>query len=417
MLIKTLLNKRYPLKRHVYEHVELLDVQGEQRLMVTIVPRKNGVKECSNCGRQSCPGYDSQPVRQVEFIPLLGVKTYFCFIPRRVNCPDCGVTVEALPWVKGKSTISIPLMLMLSCWAQMISYTSVARVFGASYRQVFEAVEYVVNWGLEHRDLSDIVAIGVDEIQVKVGHVYMTLVYQIDGHCRRLLWMGAGRTEAILGQFFDELQDKLTAVKYVCSDMWRPYLNVIKARLPQAQNILDRFHIVQNLNKAMEKVRREETVELSKKGYVPHLTGTRWCFLKRLSNLTDRQRIRLTDVLQVNLKSCRAYLLKQDFERLWDYSSTWAAGNFIDCWTRTVMYSKIEPLKKFARSMRRHKPLILNYFSAKKQLSSGAVEGLNSIAKLAIRKSFGFRTEKALKISLFHQIGKLPTPILTHRLW
>jgi transposase len=329
----------------------------------------------------------------------------------------CGPTVEALPWVNGKSTISVPLMLMFAFWAKLISYSGVAKTFNATYKQVFEAVEYVVGFGLEHRNLSGITAIGIDEIQVKLGHVYMTLVYQIDVHCRRLLWMGEGRTEEVLDSFFDEFTSHLSTVKYVCSDMWRAYLNVIKLRLPSAINILDRFHIVQNLNKAMDKVRREETRTLRAKGFEPHLTGTRWCFLKRVENLTLKQADRLKETLKYNLQSTRAYLLKEDFQRLWTYNKPARAAAFLDGWCKAVMYSKITPLKKFARSMKRHKPLIINYFKAKKEFSSGAVEGMNSYAKLAMRKSFGFKTKKALQITLFHQLGNLPEPQLTHRLW
>jgi len=306
---------------------------------------------------------------------------------------------------------------MLSHWARLISYTAVARIFGATFKQVFEAVEFVVSYGLQHRNLAGITAIGVDEIQVKLGHVYMTLVYQIDVHCRRLLWMGEDRTEAVLDSFFDEFSSCLSGVQYVCSDMWRPYLNVIQSRLPNAVNILDRFHIVQNLNKAMDQVRREETRDLKVKGYEPHLTGTRWCFLKNPSNLTSKQTERLKETLKYNLKSTRAYLLKEDFQRLWSFNQPARAITFIDQWCTRVMYSKIEPLKKFARSMRRHKPLIINYFKARKQFSSGAVEGMNSFAKLAMRKSFGFKTKKALKITLFHQLGGLPEPQLAHKLW
>jgi transposase len=308
-------------------------------------------------------------------------------------------------------------MLMFSYWARLISYSGVGKAFGTTYKQVFEAVEYVVGWGLQNRDLSGITAIGIDEIQVKLGHVYMTLVYQIDVHCRRLLWMGEGRTEEVLDGFFDDFVGYISTIKYVCSDMWRAYLNVIRLRAPGAINILDRFHIVQNLNKAMDKVRREETQQLKAKGYEPYLTGTRWCFLKRLENLTSKQADRLKETLKYNLKSTRAYLLKRDFDRLWTFNQPARAGIFLDDWGKTVMYSKITPLKKFARSMRRHKPLILNYFKAKKQFSSGAVEGMNSYAKLAMRKSFGFKTEKALRITLFHQLGNLPEPKLTHRLW
>ena len=417
MLIKTLLNERYPLKSHIYDSVFKANYHGYDALIVKIRPRANGVKKCSNCNRSGCPGYDRLPERRYQFIPLLGKKTFLEYAPRRVDCRDCGVCVEALPWSDGKSPLSIPLMLMLSYWARILSYTGVAKHFDSSYSQVFAAVRYVVSWGLARRDLSNISAIGVDEIQVKVGHVYMTLVYQIDVHCRRLLWATSSRKEKAFRKFFEEFEDILPNIQYVCSDMWKPYLKAIRDKLPNAIHILDRFHIVQNLNKAMDKVRREEAARLKSSGYEPHLKGARWALLKRRENLTKKQKGTLRELLKYNLTSTRAYLLKEHFDQLWGYTYPACAGRFIDSWTTTVMRSKIEPLKKFAKSMRKHKPLILNYFICKKSLSSGTVEGLNSVAKLAMRKSFGFRTEKALKITLFHQLGKLPEPELTHKLW
>ncbi len=119
--------------------------------------------------------------------------------------------------------------------------------------------------------------------------------------------------------------------------------------------------------------------------------------------------------MKYNLKSIRCYFLKEDFRQLWTYVSPTWSGKFIDSWTRRVMLSKIEPMKREAKTIRRHKLLILNYFKAKKVFSSGIVEGLNNKVKLTMRKSYGFRTSKAIKIALYHNIGKLPEPPGTHR--
>jgi transposase len=137
--------------------------------------------------------------------------------------------------------------------------------------------------------------------------------------------------------------------------------------------------------------------------------------LKRKSNLTGAQRFRLNDLLKYNLKTVRAYLLKEDFQQLWDYNSpTWAA-KFLDDWCKQAMRSQIEPMKKVAKTLRGHRELILNYFRAKKRLSSGVVEGLNNKAKVTMRKSYGFRTFRITEIALYHTLGKLPEPETTHR--
>ncbi len=127
-------------------------------------------------------------------------------------------------------------------------------------------------------------------------------------------------------------------------------------------------------------------------GRTPVLKKSRWLLLKREENLKTEQRFRLRDLLRYNLKTVRAYLLKEAFQQLWDYNSATWAGKFLDEWCRQVMRSRIEPMKKIARSLREHRELILNYFRAQKLLSSGVVEGLNNKAKVTMRKSYGFRT-------------------------
>ncbi len=114
------------------------------------------------------------------------------------------------------------------------------------------------------------------------------------------------------------------------------------------------------MNLAIDEVRAGEARRMLQDGYEPVLKKSRWCLLKRPGNLTDKQRIKLRDVLRYNLKSVRAYLLKEEFQRLWDYDSPTWAGKFLDQWCIDVMRSRIEPMKKFARTARKHRELLLN---------------------------------------------------------
>ena len=203
-------------------------------------------------------------------------------------------------------------------------------------------------------------------------------------------------------------------IEFVCTDMWRPYLDLIDEHCPNALNILDRFHVVAKINKAIDGVRAEEARRIVKDGFEPVLKKSRWCLLKRPANLTDKQRVKLKDVLRYNLQSVRAYLLKEEFQQFWQYDSPAWAGRFLDAWCTKVMRSRIEPLKKFVKTVRSHRELSLNYFRAKKEFSSGVVEGLNNKAKVTMRKAYGFRSFKATELSLYHVLGKLPEPQLAH---
>jgi transposase len=190
---------------------------------------------------------------------------------RRVNCRRWGVVaVEEVPCGDGKRTLTKAYMLFLARWARRLSWKETAECFRTSWDKVFEAVEYIVNWGLEHRTLGQIDAIGVDEIQYAKGHKYLTLVYQIDIGVTRLLWVGKERTiESFQGFFTAMGQEVIFKICFVCSDMWEPYLKLIRERCSEALHILDRFHIVSNMNKAVHKVRAEETSRMRREGRDP----------------------------------------------------------------------------------------------------------------------------------------------------
>ena len=200
---------------------------------------------------------------------------------------------------------------------------------------------------------------------------FLTLVYQINEGMKRLLFVVEDRREASLCQFFAWFgKERSALITFVCSDMWKPYLNVIARHAPNALNILDRYHIAAKMNKAIDEVRAQETRALKRlaPGAQVILTHARWCLLKRPENLTGDQAIKLKDLLLYNLKSLRAYLLKEEFQPFWEYvsreyvSPAWAE-KFMDQWCWKVMRSRPEPMKKIARMIRVHKPLILNWFS------------------------------------------------------
>jgi transposase len=269
---------------------------------------------------------------------------------------------------------------------------------------------------LAHRTLGKVLAIGIDEIAVWAGHKYLTVVYQIDAGRRRLLWIGRDRTKATLEAFFTQFgAARCKALTFVCTDMWQNYLDVIKKHAGQALNILDRYHVVAKLNKAIDEVRAKEARELAGKGHKPILKYTRWCFLKRKENRTLTQRRKLREVLRYPLRTVRAFLLKEAFQCFWAYKSATWAGWFLDKWCTRAMRSRLEPMKRIAKMLRSHRALLLNWFKAKGEIALGVVEGLNGNAKLAIRKARGFRTYEALETALYHQLGDLPEPQCAHK--
>jgi transposase len=414
MQVKTILNRIQRHQSFVYGPTRL--VQGRRLVLeVDVRPRANARAKCSGCGN-TAPGYDTLAARRFEFVPLWGLAVFLVYAMRRVSCPSCGVKVEAVPWASGKHQVTDTYAWYLARWARRLSWKEVAEVFHTSWEKVFHSVQMAVEWGRAHQDLSGVSAIGIDEVAWQRGPRFLTLVYQIDESCRRLLWVGeARRVKTLLGFFHWFGTERSAELRFICSDMWRPYLMVIAKKAAGAIHVLDRFHIMAKMNKALDEVRAQESRALAAKGYEPVLKHTRWLLLKRPENLSEKQEPKLAELLRYNLRSVRAYLLKEDFQFFWDYVSPYWAEQFLHRWCIRTMRSKIEPMKKMARTLRAHRPLLLNWFRAKGAVSAGTVEGFNNKAKLTLRKSYGFRTYTAMEMALYHALGALPEPQVTHR--
>jgi len=391
--VKTILNRIQRFSGFIYRDVRLrCRTLWRLRIEVSIEPHRSVRAQCGQC-LQPAPTYDHLPERTWLFVPLWGIKTYFLYAPRRVQCPEHGVVVEHIPWSDGKRPVTLTMMCFLSRWARRLSWRETARAFQTSWECVYRSVEWFVDWGLAHRKLGGVRSIGVDEIhwgQGRRADSFLTVIYQIDRHCRRLLWVGRRRTQRTLRQGLAALGPEVVkALRFVCSDMWEPYLRVIAAQAGQALHVLDRFHIMANLNKAVDQVRRAESGRLRGRAAATRLKNMRWQLLRRASRVRGHARRKLDALLSSKLATARAWNLKESFQHIWHYKSFIWAGAFLDCWSSQVMRSRLEPIKRVARTLRAHEELLLNWFRAKGEISSGAVEGLNNKLKVLKRRCYG----------------------------
>jgi transposase len=227
--VKTILNRIQHFVGFVYQDVRLHGGRlGPPWLTLTLQAHQGIRGRCSEC-RRPAPGYDRLTQRHWRFVPLWGMPTWFLYAPRRVECPEHGVVVEHIPWSEGKRPLTTAMMGFLARWARRLSWRETAAVFDTSWEAVYASVEWFVQWGLAHRCLEGIRSIGIDEIhrgKGKRASNFLTVIYQIDSGCRRLLWVGRGRTQATLRQGLAALGPSVVAgVRFVCSDMWKPYLS------------------------------------------------------------------------------------------------------------------------------------------------------------------------------------------------
>ena len=161
-------------------------------------------------------------------------------------------------------------MGFLARWARRLSWKETAQVFQTSWEAVYRSVEWFVEWGLAHRQLEKVHSLGIDELhwgRGKRADNFITVIYQLDQGCRRLLWVGRRRTQATLKRGLQVLgPEVMKGLRFVCSDMWKPYLQVIAQQCPQAVHVLDRFHVTLHLNQAVDEVRRSESMCLRAAG-------------------------------------------------------------------------------------------------------------------------------------------------------
>jgi transposase len=419
LTVRSILNRVLPLKGFIYEDVRSSEGR-KPRIEVRIRARHGHGAVCSGC-HQAAPTYDHLPVRRFWFVPLWRIAVVWLYAMRRVDCPRCGVKVEEVPWACGKRQMTLLAMQFLAGWARRMSWREVARCFGSSWQAVHRSVQWIVGWGLDHRRLTGISALGIDEIhwgKGKGANRFLTLVYQLDAGAKRLLWVGRKRTKATLRRFLREMGPSVCeGIGFVCSDMWKAYLEVVRVHLPKAVQILDPFHLGRKLNEAVDAVRRQEVGALRRAGKKPWLTDTRWILLRRWKNLRGGMRETMKDLLRRNLRTVRAYLLKEDFACFWKYKSVKWARIFLEYWTERALRSRLEPMRAVARTLRAHETLLYNWFTTRKQWNSAAVEGFNNKIRVVTRRSYGFRTYKAMELALYHTLGALPEPPVTHRFW
>lgn len=407
MLVGSIVRETLGIKSHVVKAVE----KSETGLRVILDVRRGRRLACSVCGHQGRVRDRLRP-RSWKHVPLWGMPVVLRYAPARVMCRHCGkVKVEAIPWSEGKSRLSKGLIWLLAAWCKLLPWKQVAQLFGVHWNTVAGAVRQAVGYGLERRELGGVLYIGIDELSRQKGHVYVTNVYDLKA--KRLIWSGEGRSQDTLRAFFEEHGEALKQrVKGVCCDMWQPYIDMIKEHWPEATLVFDRFHIMQQLLRALDEVRRDEAREL-KKTNPELLKRTRYLWLKNPERLTDKQRARLGHLEKLNLRCHRAYLLKESFREFFEYKHRGSAARFLKKWFWWATHSRLKPMRDFAWTLRRHEEDILNYFQMK--IDNGAVEGMNNKAKVVSHRCYGFRTAATYITALYHCLGKLPEPELVHR--
>ena len=360
-------------------HLELLPIRGQARL-------------CSGCGKSCCSIHDTVE-RWVEELPILGAKTRLLVHRVRVACPDCGPKLEKLSWLEPYARVTLRLAQNVARLCQVLSIKHVAGYFGLNWKTVKAIDKAYLSRSLGPVDLDGVTRLAMDEFAIQKGHRYATVV--IDPTCKRVLWVGRGRSREEVRPFFELLgPERCGKIVAVAMDMNAAYDLEVRRYCKNAQVVYDLFHVVAKYGReVVDRVRVDEANRVKDdKPARKVIKGSRWLLLKNAENIDrEEDRVRLAELLKANKKLAAVYVLKDDLKELWAYRHTGYAQRFWQQWYSRAIHSRIEPLKAFARKLKGYLPGILSHCNF--PLHTSVLEGINNKIKVIKRMAYGFRDD------------------------
>ena len=317
---------------------------------------------------------------------------------RRVWCPDCQrAQIERLEFLDPHKRVTKRLARAIYELCKVMTVADVARHFDLDPKTVKGIDLHFLEEEFGSTDASDLRILALDEIAVRKGHNYMTVV--LDYETGRVVWMGEGRNIQTLDAFFGQLTDEQKArIQAVAMDMWEPYINRIAHHCPQAKIVFDLFHLVQAFGHVIDEVRREEVRQAETKEDAKVVKGSRYLLLKNRSNLTPKQRTRLRELLAVNERLSAVYQLKDQLKMIYRYKRRGWAKKALDQWCEMAAEIDHPEMQRFIRRLRFFEEGILNH--CEYPIGTSPLEGVNNKIKVIKRKAYGFHDARyfALKV-------------------
>jgi len=353
------------------------------------------IPRCSGCQRKVRSCYDTYKGRRWRHLDLAGMKIRLRYDIRRVNCPDCGVLIESVPWAQVGSWFTREFEEQVAYLVQRCDKTTVSQLMRIAWDTVGQIARRVVARHRRADPLDGLSYIGIDEISYRKHHKYLTVV--VDHNRGAIVWAHEGKDSRTLGKFFEELGPERTAkLQAVTLDMSKAYIKAVSEAAPQAEIIFDRYHVQKLAHDALDEVRREQARELPTDDPEARsaLKGVRWPLQKNPWNLSQIDARKLTELQRTNKSIYRAYLLKESLLEILDSSALLVCRRKLDEWLSWAARSRLGPFKRLAKTVREHKQGILAYI--KTRFSNGRVEGINRKIRVITRRAYGFHSASSL---------------------
>ena len=362
----------------------LFDESGDAPTMVVELFRERPVYHC-RCGREFACYYDGD-FREVRDLSFGEWRTSLLFFQVRVECPDCGVVTESLEWVEKGQRCTWRFARYVADLCRLTSVSAVARHLGLDWKTVKRLDKQALERELNPPKLDGLRILAMDELAIRKGHHYATSVVNFETGA--IVWSGLDRKEDTVNRFYTLLgKERCAAIEAVAMDMWEPFIQATRAHCPQAEIVYDEFHILSGMSKVIDAVRNAEA-KRAPDSRREVFKGTKYLLLRNRRDVRGNKRVRLNELLSLNKRLNTVYVLKEDLKQLWKYKSPAAAWDFFQGWYRRAIYSKIEPLKKFARMLWNHWDGIVAH--CRYPIHTSLLEGMNNTAKVIKRVAYGF---------------------------
>jgi len=397
------------LRRAVVEAVEFDQPAGA--LVVSVRPKARERDRCPHC-RRRCAGYDWGEGRRRW--RALDLATTFCFLEAeapRIECKQHGVVVAAVPWARHDSSFTRAFEDQVAWLAVNTSKTAVAQLMRIAWRTVGWICARVMAEAQSGRDLlAGLRRVGIDEISVRKGQRYLTVVVNHD--TGRLIWAAPGRDSDTVEEFLQLLgKDRCQQIELVSCDMAEWITRPVGKRCPNAAICYDPFHLIKLATDALDEIRREVWNEARRQGQpqqARQLKGARFALWKNPDRLTERQQLKLAQIQQTNKRLYRAYLLAQQLREIYRVPYEHATA-LLDGWLKWAWRSRLEPFRRLAKTITQQREGI--EAAIEHGLSNARVEQINTQIRLITRRGFGFHSQHAVIALAMLSLGGLCPPL------
>jgi transposase len=383
------------------ERVETQLDAGEVHVWVALPKKERWV--CPECHAEA-PIHDHQE-RSWRHLDTCQFHTIVHARVPRLKCPTHGIRQLKVPWAEPGSQFTAMFEALAIDWLKQASVTAVAKHLRISWDEASGIMERAVRRGLDRREVEVVKHVGVDETSFAKRQAYVTVVADLER--ARVLYVADDRSQASLDGYWAGLShEHLVAIEAVAMDMCAPYIQSTLLNVPFADEriVFDKFHIAQNLNHAVDQVRRSEHRRLSAEGDTS-LKGTRFDWLRHPTSFT-RTAAEAFDALRERVhRVARAWELKETAMAIFDLKAPWAARRNFARWFAWAIRSQLEPIKRVARTLLKYWDQIENYF--RHRITNAGLEAINTKIQGVKRRSRGFRSRERFKMAIYFHCGGL----------